>query len=324
MNVMIYNKYKDLLVGLNIEVMKTLDGVFNVDEIIDTFTNFYYDKMILDITAIRDYQNTDNLQKLAMNINMENVILLLDDSPETDTKSYLSKLISLGIYNFTKNADGINYLLVHPHTYRDVVNIHNISDIGSMNSSNNSTINNYDGGTYVSNDYAGPRRLKVIGVRNLTSHAGATTFIYMMKKMLNDLRNVSAIEVNKVDFLYFNDDSLVSTTSTDLLKEMMKRQSCEIVFIDLNDYDDDEICTDVYYLLEPSTIKMNKMLRKNRKVLEQMRDKKIILNKCILDSNDVATFEYETKLKVLATIPPLDERQSRIEPIVQFISKMNL
>ena len=108
MNVMIYNKYKDLLMGLNIEVMKSLEGVYNVDEIIDTFTNFYYDKMILDITAIRDYQNTDNLQKLAMNINMENVILLLDDSPEMDSKAYLSKLISLGIYNFTVHADGID------------------------------------------------------------------------------------------------------------------------------------------------------------------------------------------------------------------------
>lgn len=318
MNVMIYNKYKDLLMGLNIEVMKTMEGVYNVDEIIDTFTNFYYDKMILDITSIRDYQNTDNLQKLAMNINMENVILLLDDSPETDTKSYLSKLISLGIYNFTKNADGINYLLVHPHTYRDVVNIHNLSDIDAMNNNMN------QGGTIVSNEFSGSRRLKVIGVRNLTQHAGATTFIYMMKKMLQDMRNVAAIEVNKVDFLYFNDDSLVSTTTTDLLKEMMKRQSCDIVFIDLNDYDDDEICTDVYYLLEPSTIMMNKMLRKNRKVLEQMKDKNVILNKCVLDSNDVATFEYETKLKVLATIPPVDERQNRIEPIIKFISKMNL
>ena len=318
MNVMIYNKYKDLLMGLNIEVMKNMEGVYNVDEIIDTFTNFYYDKMILDITAIRDYQNTDNLQKLAMNINMENVILLLDDSPETDTKSYLSKLISLGIYNFTKNADGINYLLVHPNTYRDVVNIHDLSDIDAMSNNMN------QGGTVVSNEYSGSRRLKVIGVRNLTQHAGATTFIYMMKKMLQDMRSVAAIEVNKVDFLYFNDDSLVSTTTTDLLKEMMKRQSCDIVFIDLNDYDDDEICTDVYYLLEPYTIMMNKMLRKNRKVLEQMKDKNIILNKCVLDSNDVATFEYETKLKVLATIPPVDERQNRIEPIIKFISKMNL
>ena len=129
MNVMVYNKYKDLLLGLKLDVMKSMEGVFNVDEIIDTFANFYYDKMILDITAIRDYQNTDNLQKLAMNINMENVILLLDDNEQTNTKGYLSKLISLGIYNFTRNADGINYLLVHPHTYRDVVSIHNLEDI---------------------------------------------------------------------------------------------------------------------------------------------------------------------------------------------------
>ena len=41
MNVMVVNKYKELLMGLNIEVMKSMEGVFNVDEIIDTFTNFY-------------------------------------------------------------------------------------------------------------------------------------------------------------------------------------------------------------------------------------------------------------------------------------------
>ena len=76
--------------------------------------------------------------------------------------------------------------------------------------------------------------------------------------------------------------------------------------------------------IQNTFIMMNKMLRKNRKVLEQMRDKKIILNKCVLDSNDVATFEYETKLKVFASVPPVDDRQSRIEPIIKFISKANL
>ena len=121
------NKYKELLMGLNIEVMKSLEGVYNVDEIIDTFTNFYYDKMILDITAIRDYQNTDNLQKLAMNINMENVILLLDDSPESDSKTYLSKLISMGFYNFTTNLEGIEYLINNPNTYKDVAHIHQLN-----------------------------------------------------------------------------------------------------------------------------------------------------------------------------------------------------
>ena len=49
MNVMIYNKYKDLLMGLNIDVMKSLEGVYNVDEIIDTFTNFYYDKISIKV-----------------------------------------------------------------------------------------------------------------------------------------------------------------------------------------------------------------------------------------------------------------------------------
>lgn len=215
MNVMVYNKYKELLMGLNIEVMKSMEGVFNVDEIIDTFTNFYYDKMILDITAIRDYQNTDNLQKLAMNINMENVILLLDDSPESDSKTYLSKLISLGIYNFTRNAEGINYLLVHPHTYRDVVNIHNLQDIDPATTEGDASLEGVgtSGG-----------KMKIIGFKNMTQHAGATTLIYMIRKMLSQVRSVAAIEVNKVDFLYFNDKDLVSTISTDLPKELMKNK----------------------------------------------------------------------------------------------------
>ncbi len=314
MNVMVVNKYKELLMGLNIEVMKSIEGVFNVDEIIDTFTNFYYDKMILDITAIRDYQNTDNLQKLAMNINMENVILLLDDSPETETKSYLSKLISLGIYNFTRNAEGINYLLVHPHTYRDVVNIHNLQDLDSANGEGGDTI--------ITNNYSG--KMRIIGFKNMTQHAGATTLIYLLKKALSGTKSVAAIEVNKVDFLYFNDKELVSTTTTELPKELMKKQLCDIVFVDLNDYDDVSICSQVYYLIEPSTIMLNKMIRKNKSVLETLKDEKVVLNKCVLNSDDVATFEYETKLKVFATISPVDDRQENIEVINKFISKMNL
>ena len=315
MNVMVYNKYKELLMGLNIEVMKSMEGVFNVDEIIDTFTNFYYDKMILDITAIRDYQNTDNLQKLAMNINMENVILLLDDSPESDSKTYLSKLISLGIYNFTRNAEGINYLLVHPHTYRDVVNIHNLQDI------DNSTTDNNNGGMAMG---SGNGKMRIIGFKNMTQHAGSTTLIYMIRKMLSGIRNVGAIEVNKVDFLYFNDKDLVSTISSDLPKELMKKQMCDVVLVDLNDYDDVSICSQVYYLIEPSTIMINKMLRKNRAALEMLKNERVVLNKCVLNSEDVATFEYETKLKVFATIPPCDDRQESIDPVKNFISKMGI
>lgn len=315
MNVMVYNKYKELLMGLNIEVMKSLEGVYNVDEIIDTFTNFYYDKMILDITAIRDYQNTDNLQKLAMNINMENVILLLDNSPETDSKTYLSKLISLGIYNFTKNAEGINYLLVHPHTYKDVVNIHNLQDLDNEVKNEKEVVYTEP----VSNG-----RIRIIGFKDVTLHAGATSLIYMLRKALKDRKDVGAIEVNKVDFLFLNDKEMVSTTSGELAKELMKKNNCDIVFVDLNDYEDVDICTEVYYLIEPSTIMVNRMVKRNKSVLEKLKNENVILNKCALSKEDIATFEYETKLKLYYTLPYVDDRQTDIGPINGLIDKMGL
>ena len=319
MNVMVYNKYKDLLMSLNIEVMKSLEGVYNVDEIIDTFTNFYYDKMILDITAIRDYQNTDNLQKLAMNINMENVILLLDNNPETDTQAYISKLISLGIYNFTKNAEGINYLLVHPHTYRDVVNIHNVSEATPT-----APVQEQPAQQVLPSEPANNGRLRIIGFKNITLHAGSTSLIYMLKKSLQNRKKVCALEVNKVDFLYFNDKDMTSTTASEVAKEIMKRNDSDIIFLDINDYEDISICTEVYYLIEPSTIMINRMVKRNKSILEFLRNEKVILNKSALSSADVTTFEYETKLKLFATLPYVDDRQERIEEVDNLISKMGL
>ena len=328
MNVMIYNKYKDLLLGLNIDVMKSLEGVYNVDEIIDTFTNFYYDKMILDITAIRDYQNVDNLQKLAMNINMENVILLLEDNQETNNKTYLSKLISLGIYNFTVHADGINYLLVHPHTYRDVVNIHNLSELDSMGMSKNEPkanlfiqelpMDNVPSGNF------GNNRTKIIGFKNVTPHAGATSLIYMLKKHLAGTRKCVAMEINRVDFLYFNESNMISTTTADIYKDLMKNQNCDVILVDLNDYTDLDICTEVIYLIEPSTIMINKMMRKNKNILESLKSEKVVLNRCALGLDDVATFEYETKLRVLFSVPCVDDRQPVIGSIRTLAEKLNL
>lgn len=86
MNVIIANKYKEMLMNLDIEVIKSIEGEFEVSEIVDQFTNFYFDRMILDITAIKNYQNLDNLQKLSINFDMNKVILLLDNSEESNTK----------------------------------------------------------------------------------------------------------------------------------------------------------------------------------------------------------------------------------------------
>ena len=97
MNVIVSNKYQLMLENLGIDVIKSLNGEFEVDEIINTFQNFFYQRMILDITAIKDYKDIRNLQKLSISLAMDKVILLLDDSAESTSPSYLSKLISMGI-----------------------------------------------------------------------------------------------------------------------------------------------------------------------------------------------------------------------------------
>ena len=66
MDTVISNKYSSILNELNIEVSKKLEGEFEVDEIINTFKNFFFNKMFLDITAIKNYKDLTNLQKLSM------------------------------------------------------------------------------------------------------------------------------------------------------------------------------------------------------------------------------------------------------------------
>lgn len=304
MNVIIANKYKEMLMSLDIEVIKSIEGIFEVDEIIDNFSNFYFDRMILDITAIKDYQNTDNLQKLSINLDMNKVILLLDDSEESSSRSYLSKLISMGIYNFTRNSEGIRYLLANPNSYRDVAHIHNV----------NEEVSTFEGETSGSS--------RIIGVKSLTNGAGATTLIYMMKKQLSNNYSVCAIEVDKQDFNYFDDKEMFSTNSSDLPKELMKKRDYNVILVDLNNYSDPDICASVLYLVEPSTIKLNKLLTRNKKVFEEHKKDKIVLTKSFISSSEMADYEYETKSSVYYNLPPLNERSSYNEEIDGLLSKM--
>ena len=59
MNVIVSNKYAAMLSSLStkIDLIKTVDGEFQVDDLIAQFDNFFFNKMILDITAIKDYKD---------------------------------------------------------------------------------------------------------------------------------------------------------------------------------------------------------------------------------------------------------------------------
>ena len=166
----------------------------------------------------------------------------------------------------------------------------------------------------------------IVGVKNITENAGATTLIYMLKRELNTVygkNNVICIEVNKNDFQIFNDEHMISVNQTELPKALNKYSNAQIILIDLNNSPTDSMCSEVLYLLEPSTIKLNKLIRRNKIIFQQLQNKRIILNKSLLTSKDVSDFESEAGIRVYYNMPPLDERK-RNGIINDFLVKLGL
>lgn len=307
MNVIIANEAKAMLSTLDIDVIKSVDGVHTADEIVEMFKNFFYARMILDITAIKDYNDIINIQKISIGLDADKIILLLPNNEASTSSSYLSKIISMGIYNFTTTVDGVKYFLDHPNTYKDVAHIQQLNDLST-------TINE--------KVVAGSR---IIGIKNVTDHAGSTTLIYMLKKELEQSYGMSvvAIEVNRHDFMYFNSSNMISIDDEHLMTEIVKHKDVAIILIDLNDSSNEGACSDVLYLIEPSSIKLNKLMRRNRRVFEELKGRKIILNKSLLSNSDIMDFEYEGKTKVFYNIPPLNDRVKN--PVLSdFLSKIGL
>ena len=309
MDTVIANKYSDILSTLNIEVSKKLEGVYEVDEIISTFGNYFFNKMFLDITAIKDYKDLTNLQKLSMSIDMDKVILLLDkDDSISDSEPFLAKLVNMGIYNFTKDQNNLMYLYTNPNVYRDVAYLQKI-DIGE---NNNTTT---DSSHSVSNK-------RIIGIKNITDSAGATSLIYMLKKVLSSYYSVMALEVDKRDLTYFKDKDTLTVKDDEINNIISKYNSIDIFLLDLNKSNKDYLCTDVLYLVEPSILKLNKLAIINPKIINDIKGKKVVLNKSLLSESEIADFEVETRIKVYYNIPPLNDKKDNSDILSPLLEKL--
>ena len=332
MNVIVSNRYAAMLSNLQtrIDLIKTINGEFEVDSLVAQFDNFFFNKMILDITAIKNYQDISTIQRLSFGLDMTKIILLLDDSQVCNSEQYLSELVSMGIYNFTRNIDAVEYLISNPNTYKDVANFHLLGGAGAapMQGNNgfgdtrtpgneknfiNSSVNN------------GPsiRGTRVIGVKSLTDHAGATTLVYMLKKQLSEHYSVLGVELDKNDFLYFNDEDLKSISTKDFDSVINNPvQNYNVILVDVNEAIDEDRISEMIYLIEPSTLMLNKMVRKDRNVLEKIKGRKVVLNKSLLDVNDVRKFEGEARCAIFHNIPPLDDKKDRHRVLDEFLNKL--
>lgn len=318
MIIIISNQLQQELVGFTTGVIDSVNGIYEANTIVDTYKNKEFDRIIIDITAINNYQDYQTFKILAEGLGPDRIILLLPQNDPLFTPNYLARLISYGIYNFTTNAAGVSYLLERPNSYNDVEKIDKLSNNDQLDrlQERNSQI-----------DAQNPHRKKsIIGFRNVTPSAGATTLIYMLLKELvaiYGMEKVVAIEVNKKDFEFFFQNNMYSMTSEDLLVNLQKLYEVPIILIDLNDYPDDSICNEVVYLIEPSTIKMNKMIRANRTIFTGLAQKCLVLNKSLMVNSDVYDFQKESGTQVFYNIPPLDERKQN--PIlVDFAKKLDL
>jgi len=361
MNVIVANEQQSKLLNLDCDIIKNITGSYSSTEIVEMFKNFFYSKMILDVTALKNFTDLSTYEELSKGLDVEKIIFLLPEGSSLCTSNFLSHLITIGIYNFTTNIDGIKYLLKKSNTLKDVEHIQKLSqqqnnNNGFINNNGNNFNNNmgnnnnfqnnnmnmnqntsyYDDGNNTS--FLGgvnnnvqmtvrPNNIAtIIGVKNVTENAGATTFIYMLKRELNTIygkNNVVCIEVNKNDFQIFNDDHMISVNQTELPKAINSFSTAQIILIDLNNTPTDTMCSEVLYLLEPSTIKLNKLIRRNKIVFQQLQNKRIILNKSLLTSKDVSDFESEAGIRVYYNMPPLDERK-RNGIINDFLVKIGL
>lgn len=307
MDTIIANKYSDILGILDVEISKKLEGEYDVEEIISTFKNFFFNKMFLDITAIKDYKDLDNLKKLSMNINMDKVILLLDkEDAISKSKEFLSKLVNMGIYNFTEDSNNLMYLYTNPNIYRDVA-YYQESYSEEKKEVNSALLNSK----------------KILGIKNITDHAGSTTLAYLIKKVLSDYYSTMAIEVGKRDLTYFKDKDCLSIDENKLEDTIKKYDAIDVVVVDLGKTKKDYLCTDILYLIEPSTIKLNKLVTINPNIFKEIKDKNVILNKSLLNEADIATFEVESDVKIFYNLPPLNDKEDVNNILLPLLSKIN-
>ena len=80
MNISIKNENTYVMEALDAEIIKTLNGCFNKENIVNDLNNLYYNKVILDITAINNYYDENTLFDFLSIFGPGKVILVLNNT----------------------------------------------------------------------------------------------------------------------------------------------------------------------------------------------------------------------------------------------------
>lgn len=312
MYIIIKNENSRIINNLTINVSKTLVGDYTREDLNRELSFINYDKAIVDITSIRNYYDDNYLYSFLQFFRCpSDVILLLNDGFVANSKQFLSKLIEKGYYNFATTDSAVNRLLEKNNTIEDVRNYMEGYDFLKTDS--------IVSGIEKSNKFETDKL--IIGIENGFPHAGATTLMYVLVKEVSKLKNVKGVEMVKNDSAFFNDDKIISCESKTQFENIVKTlKDIDVYVVDLNATDVKEICNKVIYLIEPGTTKLNKVVKGNRENYEKLKNVDIVLNRSNIKDEELNSFQYETKFKIVGNIPNLNERLDSNESLDKIVN----
>lgn len=314
MNLVIVNENTIVVNALTIDIIKVLNGVYDVNSIEKELVNFYFNKVIIDITAIKNYFSSFDLFEFLNYFGKDKVILLLNDSAYCNSKEFLTQLINNGYYNFTSNSQGVSFLVNRSNTYEDVKKyIQTTTFISELNSSIGST-----------NIQTKTNNIKIIGIKNLSEGAGSTTLMQQMVKQLAFNYKVKGIELNGFDAIFFRrPDIIFCNDYIEAETTIQGLKGIDAIIIDLNEFEDkNKICTDIIYLLEPGIIRISKFIKNINKYKDKLNDMKIVLNRSALKDEEINYFEKETGLNIYYNLTNFDDKKDRLLSIDKLLIKL--
>ena len=65
MNVIVVNENKKIMDQLDVDIIKKIDGQFEVSELLSKFVNLYFNKIILDVTSLKNYEDVNTIINLS-------------------------------------------------------------------------------------------------------------------------------------------------------------------------------------------------------------------------------------------------------------------
>jgi len=136
MNIILKNENNAILDDFKTDVIKTLTGEQSLEEVQDLLVNIYYNKIIIDITAIKDHKNVNNVINFLRAFDPLKIIIIFHPGELTAYNPVLGKLVENGYYNFAKNIEGIQNLMLKPSSFADVEQYTKPMNISSLNPTN--------------------------------------------------------------------------------------------------------------------------------------------------------------------------------------------